>query len=102
LEKRRTQKSGAKLLFGEEGILDLIDFSDGEKRTWEYNLLGLNVGEHPIAALRPVLKREGIKSNEDIRHISSGKLNSRVSPPPPPSSHPQRPYYSFLFICPFS
>jgi len=74
LEKRCTQKSGENLLFDEEGIPDLLDFSDDEKQAWEYNLLGLYVGDHPMAAWRPILKREGIKSNEDIRNLSTGKM----------------------------
>lgn len=73
LEKRQARQSGTTLLFEEQAIPTGADFSPAEKRTWEYNLLGLYVGEHPMAAWRPMLKNNGFKSSRDLQDCATGE-----------------------------
>ncbi len=72
LEQRQARESGAGLLFEESSAPAGMDFSDAEKRTWEYNLLGLYVGAHPMAAWRGVLQQKGFRSSRDLPDCASG------------------------------
>ncbi len=74
LEKRQARENGSGLLFEEQGVPAGIDFSTAEKRSWEYSLLGLYVGEHPMAAWRPILRQNGFKSSHDLQDSDSGRL----------------------------
>ncbi|MCX5780839.1 MAG: DNA polymerase III subunit alpha, partial [Firmicutes bacterium] len=74
LEISWAHKSGENLLFTEDPRPDLMDFTAAEKQSWEYRLLGLHVGEHPMAAWRPRLKRAGINSSQDLRTLATGKI----------------------------
>ena len=74
LDKRQACRTGEALLFEEEKTPTRTDFSDTEKRTWEYDLLDLYIGEHPIATWRPLLKQRGIRSSQDLPRLTSGEL----------------------------
>lgn len=74
LEKRQSHKTGENLLFNEEKPVDLNDFSPDEKRIMEYSLLGMYVGEHPMASWRSLLKRKGFHSSEDVRQLDSDRM----------------------------
>ena len=73
LEKKQAHKSSEKLLFNEEVATNLIDFKTDEKLTMEYRLLGLYVGEHPMAGWRPLLKQKRFNSSQDLRQLNSGQ-----------------------------
>jgi len=72
LEQRQVEASGAGLLFAEPPAPAGLDFSDAQKRSWEYELLGLYVGEHPMAAWRGVLREKGFKSSRDLPDCAAG------------------------------
>lgn len=73
LEKRRAQLDGENLLFTGESTPDRVDFSPAEKRAWEYHLLGLYVGEHPMGGWRSLLQRQGIHSSQEVQSLPSGR-----------------------------
>jgi len=73
LEKRRTRQNGGTLLFeAAENTPDCLDFSRDEKRAWEYRLLSLYVGEHPMADWRCRLQSRGIFSSRELQDLQSG------------------------------
>lgn len=74
LEKRQSHNTGENLLFNEKQSANISDFSPDEKRVMEYSLLGMYVGEHPLASCRSLLKRKGFYSSEDIRQLKSGQI----------------------------
>ncbi|NMC27939.1 MAG: error-prone DNA polymerase, partial [Syntrophomonadaceae bacterium] len=73
LEKRRARQNGETLLFSAAANApDCLDFNRDEKRSWEYRLLGLYVGEHPMADWRCRLQNRGILSSLDLQDLQSG------------------------------
>ena len=74
LEKRQVCRSGESMLFEEQAPPEVIDFNDDEKLFWEYKLLGLYVGQHPMASWRPFLQQNGIVSSQEIQAENSGTV----------------------------
>ncbi|HWP95848.1 MAG TPA: DNA polymerase III subunit alpha [Syntrophomonadaceae bacterium] len=51
------------------GGSQVSDFSLAEKRFWEYTLLGMDVENHFMSALRPQLRQQNIYSSQDIQNL---------------------------------
>jgi error-prone DNA polymerase len=69
-------KNGEALLFEElaankQDFMDVEDFAEVQKRDWEYQLLGLYTGEHPMQSWRPSLKKKGLYSSMDLGSLAS-------------------------------
>jgi error-prone DNA polymerase len=54
--------------------VDLPDLSPLERISWEYELLGLNAGDHLLAVYRPRLRAHGILSSSDLAAHRDGEL----------------------------
>jgi len=57
-----------------ESPIDLPRPTEGEDIVADYASLGLTLGRHPVALLRPQLRRRRLLSAEEIRHIPHGRF----------------------------
>jgi error-prone DNA polymerase len=55
-----------------EQLIDLPPPTEGEDIVADYASLGLTLGRHPVALLRPQLRKRRLLSAEEIRHIPHG------------------------------
>lgn len=84
LEKKRTHQNGEALLFdGEAANTDnfnaIKDFTEFEKREWEYQLLGLYTGEHPMQSFRPVLNKKGFYSSKELGKLAANNRQVKIA-----------------------
>ncbi len=52
---------------------DLPDLGEGEALTWDYELLGMSPGDHPLRLLRPKLRAQGVSCAAELATRPSGK-----------------------------
>jgi error-prone DNA polymerase len=54
--------------------VDLPVLEEREAMTWDYELLGLTPGDHPMRIIRPRLKAKGYLSSADLAQQSAGRI----------------------------
>jgi error-prone DNA polymerase len=57
-----------------EGVPLLRAPTEGEDLIADYNSIGLTLGRHPLALLRPQLRRERVQSAVEVRDVPAGRL----------------------------
>jgi len=58
----------------DETPLELPEAPEGEEIVWDYASLGLTLRRHPLALLRPMLTRRGLKAAADLMDYEDGRI----------------------------
>ena len=57
-----------------EDPLELTAATEGEEIVWDYASLGLTLRRHPLALLRPRLRKQGLMSAAELQRVPNGRL----------------------------
>lgn len=56
-----------------EDLLELPSAPEGEEIVWDYASLGLTLRRHPLALLRPRLRKRGLMSAAELHEVTNGR-----------------------------
>jgi error-prone DNA polymerase len=68
-----TQYAEEQLLEAPISAAELPELSDGEAFAWDYELLGMTPGDHPLRLWRPRLQRRGVLSAAELNRRPAGQ-----------------------------